>query len=73
MESWVKQRIKEVGDYREVSMSTIVIYIFKEFIEYIDQYGMDAFPIVGTRRRIPKSVNKRSKSPDYVAHFTTVG
>jgi hypothetical protein len=68
LESWVKQKIQDVGDYHEVSMSTVVVNIFKGFIEYIELCGMDAFKPIGMKRKKPK-VNKKTEKTLYFPEF----
>jgi hypothetical protein len=63
LESWVKDKIQDVGDYHEVSMSTVVVNIFKGFIEYIELCGMDAFKPVGMKRKKPKMKKNKEQTP----------
>jgi len=63
LESWVKEKIQEVGDYHDVSMSTVVVNIFKQFIEYIEISGLDAFKPIGMKRKKRKNKNTMERTP----------
>jgi hypothetical protein len=58
LEGWLKSKIQEVGDYHDVSMSTVVVNVFKEFIKYIELSGMDAFKPIGMKRKKTKEKEK---------------
>jgi len=65
LESWVKDKIQDVGDYHDVSMSTVVVNIFKRFIEYIEVSGVDAFKPVGMKRKKPRIKKKKEDTPHF--------